>query len=236
MAGPDAGARRAELELSLREVQARLAAAGRAVGRDPGEVTLIAVTKRFPVDDARMLFDLGVHDLGESRDQEARAKAAALPEPRWHFVGQLQTNKAKSVVRYASAVHSVDRPELAQALDSAAGRIGRDPLDVFVQISLDDDPTRGGVSTANAPLLADTVAASENLRLVGVMTVAPMGLDPGQAFARLRDLSASLRAAHPQATSISAGMSTDLEAAIANGATHVRVGTALLGPRATDVG
>ncbi|MCW2525559.1 MAG: hypothetical protein JWM76_419 [Pseudonocardiales bacterium] len=235
MAEPDAEARRAELQLSLGEVQARLATACRAVGREPGEVTLIAVTKRFPVEDARTLFDLGVHDLGESRDQEAKGKALSLPEARWHFVGQLQTNKAKSVVRYAGAVHSVDRTELAQALDVAAGRIERDPLDVFLQISLDGDPARGGVASGDAPRLADAVAAGANLRLVGVMAVAPMDLDPGAAFARLREVSAGLRAGHPQASAISAGMSTDLEAAIANGATHVRVGTALLGPRAPDV-
>jgi pyridoxal phosphate enzyme (YggS family) len=235
MAEPDAGARRAELELSLREVRARLAAACQAAGRDPGEVTLIAVTKRFPVEDAEVLVELGVHDLGESRDQEARAKAAALPGARWHFVGQLQTNKAKSVVRYADVVHSVDRPELAQALHVAADRIDRTPLDVFVQISLDDDPTRGGVSIGDAPQLADVIAASGHLHLVGVMAVAPMGLDPGPAFERLRGVSDRLRAAYPLASAISAGMSTDLEAAIATGATHVRVGTALLGPRAPDV-
>lgn len=209
-------------------------------GRDPQSVTLIAVTKTRPVTDVAALARLGVLDLGESKDQEASAKVTqavdlGLPPLRWHLVGRLQTNKAKSVARYAHAVHSVDRPKLARALADAAGAAER-PIDVFVQISLDDDPDRGGVSVAKLPALADEVASRPELRLRGVMAVPPIGADPGDAFARLRALSSQVQHDHPGADAISAGMSDDFEAAIAHGATHVRVGSALLGRRDPRVG
>lgn len=204
-------------------------------------MTVIAVTKYFPASDAALLADLGVCDLGENRDQEAAAKAAQVAEltdlpVRWHFVGQLQKNKARSVARYASAVHSVDRPELVSALDRAVGRLDRSPLDVLIQLSLDDDPNRGGVAAADFAALCDQAAGAAHLNLVGVMAVAPMDADPDRAFERVAEFAATLRADHPAATSVSAGMSGDLEAAVRHGATHLRIGTALLGRRSNTFG
>jgi pyridoxal phosphate enzyme (YggS family) len=194
------------------------------------------VTKTFPADDVRRLTGLGVRDIGENRDQEAAEKAAALTDVdvRWHFVGQLQANKCRSVVRYAHAVHSVDRQRVVRALSSAAVEAER-TVEVFVQVSLDDDPRRGGALAAEVPALTDRVADAPGLRLVGLMAVAPLGADATAAFRRLADVAAFVRDTHPEAVAISAGMSGDLEAAVATGATHVRVGTALLGGRAPVV-
>jgi pyridoxal phosphate enzyme (YggS family) len=236
--GSDVERRRAELVSTVGAVRARIARACDAAGRDPRTVTLIAVTKTYPARDVATLVQLGVPDIGENRDQEARAKVAEVeallgdvPAPIWHFVGQLQSRKARSVATYASAVHSVDRAELVARLASGADAAGRAPLDVFVQVSLDDDPGRGGVPPAGMPDLAAAVAARPELRLRGVMAVPPLGSDPEREFARLAELAADVRAAHPDASAISAGMSDDLEIAIRHGSTHVRVGTALLGRR-----
>lgn len=222
--------RRADLAASLAALESRLADACAAAGRARGDVLLIAITKTHPASDVETLHELGVHDFGENRDQEAKAKAAAVPDVRWHFVGGLQSNKARSVAGYASVVHSVDRPGLVDALSAGAQRAQRE-LDVLLQISLDGDPARGGVLQADLPALADKAATAAGLHLVGVMAVAPRDADPAEAFARLARLSAQLREAHPGATAISAGMTGDLEQAIAAGATHVRVGSALLGNR-----
>ena len=228
-------ARAEQLAANLAALTDRIAAAARAAGRSPDELTLIAITKTFPADDVRRLAALGVTDFGENRDQEASRKAADTTDLdiRWHFVGRLQRNKAKSVAGYAHCVHSVDRPELAEALDRAATR----PLDVLIQVNLEPDAShRGGAQPADVPGLADTVAACDNLRLAGVMAVAPLGADPEPAFAALADIAAGVRNAHTAARIVSAGMSADLEAAVKYGATHLRVGTALLGGRAPIVG
>lgn len=219
-----------ELARNLAAVEDRLAAACAAAGRDRSEVELVAVTKFHPVEDVAALRDLGVRAFGESRDQEARDKAAALPDVRWHFVGRLQTNKAASVASYASVVESVDRLPLVEALAKGAGRAGR-TVDVLVQVSLDGDPDRGGALPGDLPALADAVATADGLRLRGLMAVAPLGADPDAAFAALARLSSALRADHPGATEVSAGMTADLEQAVRHGSTAVRVGTALLGQR-----
>jgi PLP dependent protein len=228
-AAPDA--RTAVLAANLAALRRRIATACASAGRDPAELTLIAVTKTFPAEDVLRLLALGVPDIGENRDQEARAKAAAVPQARWHFVGRLQRNKCRSLARYASVVHSVDRLELVPALDDGVRRAGRDRLDVLVQVGFDRVPGRGGARPADVPALADAVAGTVALRLRGVMTIAPLGEDPVPAFADLAAIAARLRADHPHATVISAGMSGDLEQAIQHGATHLRVGTALLGGR-----
>jgi len=238
----DEATRRAYLSGRLAEVRGRIAAACVDAGRDPGEVTLVAVTKTYPASDVRLLADLGVHDIGENKDQEAAAKVAELADTdvlvRWHFVGQLQRNKAKSVAGYADLVHSVDSVPLAAALDRAAGRLRDAPLDVLVQLSLDGDPARGGaVKGAEVPerdldRVISEIVHARSLRLAGVMAVAPLGADPAEAFTRLNEFAHALRHDHSGATIISAGMSADLEAAIAAGATHVRIGSALLGKRA----
>jgi pyridoxal phosphate enzyme (YggS family) len=198
-----------------------------------GEVTLVAVTKTYPAQDVARLASLGVLDVGENRDQEAAPKAAATPgDLRWHFIGQLQRNKARSVASYASVVHSVDSLRLVDALVDAAVKAERDtPLGALVQVSLDDDEHRGGVVTGFIEQMAESIAASPVLALKGVMAVAPLGWEPDAAFERLAAVSARLRIAFPAADWISAGMSDDLESAISHGSTHVRVGSALLGNR-----
>jgi pyridoxal phosphate enzyme (YggS family) len=243
---PTESDREAALVAAVGSVRARIAAACEAAGREPQDVTLVAITKTYPATDVVTLARLGVLDVGENKDQEARAKvsavaeltpAAQLREPlRWHMVGQLQSKKARSVVAWASSVHSVDRPKLVHALAEAAQDRRDVALDVFVQISLDDEPGRGGVPPAELLPLADAVAERADLRLRGVMAVAPLGGDPDSAFATLAAASARLRERYPDADAISAGMSGDLEAAIRHGSTHVRVGTALLGRRAPAVG
>jgi pyridoxal phosphate enzyme (YggS family) len=242
-------ARRAELAANLAAIQARVAAACAVAGRDVDEITLIAVTKTRPAEDVVALASLGQADFGENRDQEAAPKAAAVApvlgdrgQPAtWHFIGQLQSNKAHSVARYASFVHSVDRPRLVRHLGAAAvstpGRnlAGGSSIVCLVQVSLDDDPDRGGVPASQLRSLAEQIEAEPGLVLGGLMAVAPRDADPLTAFAPLRELSAVLQSVRPSATMISAGMSGDLEAAIVNGATHLRIGTALLGNRITAV-
>jgi PLP dependent protein len=227
--------RRQQLAANLEVVQQRVGRACAAAGRDPARVTTVVVTKTFPVSDLRILVDLGVRELGESRDQEAAAKAAELavtspPPLTWHFVGQLQTNKASSVARYASVVHSVDRGRLVTALSRGAVRAERQ-VQCLLQVSLDRDVSRGGVTPEGLPALADAVVAAEGLELRGVMSVAPTAADPAEAFERLAELAAELQEQHPRADWISAGMSGDLEQAVAAGATHLRVGGAVLGSR-----
>ena len=229
----DGDGRRAELAASLAALRERIAAACKAAGRPAGDVSLIAITKTFPASDVRLLHGLGVLDVGENRDQEAAPKAAAcagLPGLRWHFVGQLQTNKCASVVSYAQVVQSVDRLRLVHALGRHARNTGR-VITCLVQVSLDGDPARGGAVPADVPGIAAAIAADEGLALGGVMAVAPLGVPAAEAFAALPGLSAAVRAVRPEAGMISAGMSGDLEEAIAAGATHLRIGTALLGGR-----
>jgi pyridoxal phosphate enzyme (YggS family) len=234
------GQRTAELAANLARVQERIAAACAAAGRRREDVTLIVVTKTYPAQDVRALAGLGVRQVAENRDQEAGPKAAALADLplRWHFVGQLQTNKARSVVRYADHVHSVDRPRLVGALSAAASAAGRQ-LGCLVQVALDaesgDRGERGGVAPDAVAPLADAIAAADGLRLDGVMTVAPLAGpyagQPRAAFDRLMEISSRLRETHPAANMVSAGMSQDLDEAVAAGATHLRVGTAVLGVR-----
>jgi pyridoxal phosphate enzyme (YggS family) len=237
--------RAAQIAANLAAVNARISAACAAAGRDAAEVTLVAVTKFRPASDVLQLLRLGQRVLGENRDQEASAKAAevaaqladtpSVPKPEWHFIGQLQTNKVKSVVSYADVVESVDRLSLVAALDRAASRAERG-IRAFVQVNLDADAARDGSGRGGAHPdevfeIADAVAGSDALSLAGLMAVAPLGAPPEPAFERLAGLAAQLRGIHADAMSLSAGMSGDLEAAIAVGATHVRVGTALLGGR-----
>lgn len=227
--------RRTELAAALDRLRQRIGRACAEHGRDPGEVTTVVVTKTYPATDLELLYDLGVVDVGEARDGEGSEKRSELPhlDLRWHCIGQVQTKKATSVARWADVVHSVDREKLVRALARGAEAAGRS-LDVLVQVDLDPDghaSRRGGASVDQVPALVDLVARSEGLRLRGVMAVAPLGADPGQAFTRLREVAERVRTDHPAAHWISAGMSADLEAAIALGATHLRVGSAVLGSR-----
>jgi PLP dependent protein len=228
--------RREELAARLSAVRDRISAACRAADRKPEDVTLIAVTKTFPASDVRLLNGLGVRDFGENRDAEAAPKAAQCADLDlvWHFVGQLQTNKAASVARYATFVHSVDRLRLVRALGAAAVRAER-VIQCLIEVSLDGDPARGGAPASEVMGLAEALMAEGGLVLAGVMAIAPLGMPAADAFAGLLDSAAVVRAIRPDATVISAGMSGDLEAAIAAGATHVRIGTALLGDRGVRV-
>lgn len=231
--------RRDEIAAGLDRVRGRISAACADAGRDPGEVTLVVITKYFPASDVRLLVDLGVTDVGENRHQEAEAKhrecADLAPGLRWHFVGGLQSNKAAAVAAYADVVHSVDRAKLVGRLDTGArDRRGPEPaVDVLLQVSLDppDVPGRAGADPGDLPALAALVEVADCLRLRGLMAVAPLGEDPVAAFDRLSDVRRDFLADHPSADWLSAGMSGDLEAAIRAGATHVRVGTAVLGSR-----
>lgn len=232
--------RKSELAENLARVEERIGAACAAAGRKREEVTLIVVTKTYPASDVRLLADLGVRHVAENRDQDAAPKAGACADLplTWHFVGQLQTNKVRSVAGYAHLVQSVDRPKLITALSTAAEGAGRE-LGCLVQIALDAESgergARGGAAPEQLAELADLVAAAPGLRIDGLMTVAPLaGRYAGReqaAFERLVELSSRLRADHPAATMVSAGMSADLEQAVSAGATHVRVGTAVLGAR-----
>jgi PLP dependent protein len=235
------GPRQEELAANLATVERRIQDACAAAGRSRDEVTLVVVTKFFPASDVRLLADAGIRHVAESRHQEGSEKREACADLDlvWHFVGGLQSNKAAAVGGWADVVQSVDRDKLLAPLGRAAHeRSGRSqaPLDVLVQVSLDpateDGPGgRSGVRPGRAVVLARRVAATEGLRLRGVMAVAPQGGDPAAAFARLADVAADVRSAVPGATWVSAGMSQDLEEGIAAGATHVRVGTAVLGNR-----
>ncbi len=235
--------RRTQLAASLDEVRGRIARACAVAGREPATVTLIAVTKTYPASDVTLLAGLGVTDVGENRDQDAAPKAAAVADAgvdlRWHYVGQLQRNKCRSVVGYADVVQSVDSVRLARALGDAAERHRDRPLDVLVQISIDGDPARGGAVDGSAEpdravdRVAAAVADQASLRLAGVMAIAPLGWQAEAAFERLAEIAGRLRVDHPTATAVSAGMSGDLEAAVRYGATHVRIGSALLGMRNT---
>ncbi|WP_199438976.1 YggS family pyridoxal phosphate-dependent enzyme [Umezawaea beigongshangensis] len=231
-----------ELAAALAGLRERIAAACAAAGRSPDEVSLLAVTKTFPASDVALLSDLGLTEFAENRDQEAGPKAAEFARLRpdaaatWHMVGHLQRNKARSVVRWADSVDSVDSPRLAAALAKAvaaarAGGARVDPLPVLLQASVDGDPARGGCPLPALSELADFVAGSGELVLRGVMAVAPREMPPASAFAALLTAVTRVRDDHPTAVELSAGMSGDLEDAIAHGSTCVRVGTALLGGR-----
>ncbi|MFJ2258393.1 YggS family pyridoxal phosphate-dependent enzyme [Streptomyces sp. NPDC087844] len=237
--------RRTELAGNLADVEERIAAACAAAGRKREEVTLIVVTKTYPAEDVRILSELGVRHVAENRDQDAAPKAAACSDLplSWHFVGQLQTNKVRSVVGYADVVQSVDRARLVTALSKEAVRTERE-VGCLIQVALDAEQSatgkgglgeRGGVGVEGVGELGELVARAPGLRLDGLMTVAPLtGPYAGReqaAFERLMDLSTDLRRVHPAANMVSAGMSADLEHAVTAGATHVRVGTAVLGVR-----
>ncbi|ANZ19239.1 alanine racemase [Streptomyces noursei ATCC 11455] len=236
--------RRTQLADNMARVEDRISTACAKAGRSRDEVTLIVVTKTYPASDVRLLAELGVRQVAENRDQEAAPKAAECADLplTWHFVGQLQTNKVRSVAGYAGVVQSVDRPRLVTALSKEAVRAGRE-LGCLIQVAFDVESgqngrmtgDRGGVAPEGVAELAEVIAGSQGLRLDGVMTVAPLaGPYAGRqraAFERLVEISSDLRATHPAATMVSAGMSADLEDAVAAGATHVRIGTAVLGVR-----
>ncbi len=227
--------RRREIAAGLETARERISAAELAAGRTAGSVELVVVTKTFPADDVAVLVDLGIRHVGENRDQEAEPKALALQGSGlvWHFIGQLQTNKVRSVAGYADVVESVDRLKLAGALSRAAAELRSPdrPLLCLVQVCLDDQPGRGGAPPDQVAELAAAISAAPALSLGGVMAVAPFGADPDVAFGRLAEVANQVLRDHPEAQIVSAGMSGDLEAAVHHGATQVRLGSAVLGYR-----
>ena len=240
-----ASAREHELADALAAVRARLAHAVQAAGRNPDEIGLLPITKFFPAGDVIILRRLGCLEFGESREQEASNKSAEVGAVlgneliRWHMVGQIQRNKARSIADWAYAVHSVDSAKVIAALDRAAGEAlseGRraEPLRVYLQLSLDGDESRGGVDIGrpdSVDELCAAVAAADGLAFVGLMAIPPLDADPEQAFARLDEEKERVQKAYEQPLGLSAGMSSDLEIAVKHGSTCVRVGTALLGQR-----
>ncbi|MEJ7833507.1 MAG: YggS family pyridoxal phosphate-dependent enzyme [Nocardioides sp.] len=224
--------RQGEIATNLDTVRGRIATACAEAGRDADGVRLVVVTKFFPASDVRILADLGVTDVAENRHQEAEAKADECADLglTWHFVGGLQSNKATAIARYARVVHSLDRPKLVGPLARGAGARG---LDVLLQVSLDPPGAdhRSGAAPDDLAALAAAVVAADELSLVGLMAVAPPDEDPTSAFVRLAEIRRDFTAAHRDATWLSAGMSGDLEAAVRIGATHVRIGSAVLGSR-----
>jgi pyridoxal phosphate enzyme (YggS family) len=228
-----------QLASRYQQVLARIASACLASGRNESDVELVAITKNHPAEVVAELVDLGHLHFGENRDQEASPKSLRLAEirpdskPTWHFVGQLQSNKVKSVLRYARVIHSIDRAslvsELAKQLPKFEGSYSG-----FIELNLTADPGRGGVLPENLPALAESVLNLENFELLGVMAVAGLGEDPKAEFEKVLSASSKLQELAPSANQLSIGMSEDFEVAIAMGATHIRVGSAITGPRPTN--
>ena len=226
--------RLSDIQSNLEIIQSRINKACSAAGRDISEITLIAVTKTYPASDVDLLKQLGIENVGENRDQEASSKKSEVKNHfKWHFIGQLQSNKAKSVVNYADLIHSVDRWSLAKEIQKSAQGINK-VQPVLIQVDLDQsgpDPTRGGIWPAELKELAASINQASHLELKGLMSVAPLGEKPELAFARLKEIRVAFLKDNPGAQILSAGMSEDLEAAILHGATHLRIGSALLGER-----
>lgn len=218
----------------LSSVREKIAASLTANGRGADDATLIVVTKFHPADLVRALVECGVHDVGENKHQEAAAKHDECEglEVNWHFIGQLQSNKAAAVRRYAHAVHSVDRSSLVTALERAGDNTPETgTLECFLQINLTDDSARGGASWADIPALSEMLLQARTLTFAGVMAVAPLDVDPREAFEKVARASELVRSIAPEARAISAGMSHDFEAAIEAGATHLRIGSQITGKR-----
>lgn len=221
------------LEARLASVRSAITDAARAAGRSADELTLVVVTKYHPASLVRELAALGVTDVGENRHQEAQAKAAELADLdlTWHFVGQLQSKKARQARRYADVVQSLDRDSVVDAFAPTDAEPDPRVIDGFVQVNLTDDPGRGGVQPEDVEAMAERVLATRTVRLRGVMAVAPLDEEPRRAFARLRAISERVVSLAPDATDVAAGMSGDFAEAIAEGATHLRIGTAITGNR-----
>ena len=222
--------RRDEIAQSLNDVRARVEQATAKAGRSPESVTLIAVTKTYPASDVEILFDLGVRDFGENRSAEG-AEKSALVTGHWHFQGQIQSNKIAAISRWANTVHSLDQLSHVAKFDRAVGEESGKRCEIFIQLSLDGDPTRAGISGAELLTLGEAVMQAANLDLMGLMVVPPVEADPEAAFAEVAEQAERFRIEFPSATSLSAGMSGDYEIAIAYGATHIRIGSQILGPR-----
>jgi pyridoxal phosphate enzyme (YggS family) len=215
-----------EIAGNLETVQSQIEAAAKIAHRMSNEITLIAVTKTFPVSDVHILASLNIHHYGENRDGDAAPKASAVPGT-WHFQGQIQSNKLKSIASWANVVHSLDELRHIQTLDKVTThRIG-----VFLQVSLDGAQGRGGAKPSDLSELADAVMGAVHLDLLGLMAVAPLDVSSDEAFEKLAIIHTDFKASYPAAKYLSAGMSNDFESAIIHGATHIRIGSSILGSR-----
>ena len=224
--------RKAELSHSLADVQARVLKATTQASRKSEEITLIAVTKTYPVSDVVILKELGVTDFGENRSAEGLEKSALVPA-QWHYQGQIQSNKIAAISSWAQTVHSLDDLSHVPKFERAIGEISGKRLDIFIQLSLDGDSSRAGVRGVELMALGQALVSSQHLNLIGLMVVPPVEAEPEKAFAEVAEIAQRFRRDFPMAQSLSAGMSADYEIAIAHGATHIRVGSQILGPRAT---
>ena len=224
--------RKAELSHSLADVQARVLKATTQASRKSEEITLIAVTKTYPVSDVVILKELGVTDFGENRSAEGLEKSALVPA-QWHYQGQIQSNKIAAISSWAQTVHSLDDLSHVPKFERAVGEISGKRLDIFIQLSLDGDSSRAGVRGDELMALGQALVSSQHLNLIGLMVVPPVEAEPEKAFAEVAEIAQRFRRDFPMAQSLSAGMSADYEIAIAHGATHIRVGSQILGPRAT---
>jgi len=222
--------RKDQILSNLESVKEKISAAAQAAGRSPSEITLIAVTKTFPVSDLEILHELGVRNFGENRDQEAAPKVGVLPADfTWHFQGGIQSNKLKSISNWASVIHSVDKFKYAQMISQFS--VGK-TKEIFIQVSLDTLPqSREGVDPADLMQLAEQIMSLPNLEVKGLMAVAPLDQPTEQAFVRLQQIQQKFIQLYPAASSLSSGMSGDYELAISLGATHVRIGSSILGNR-----
>jgi pyridoxal phosphate enzyme (YggS family) len=218
--------RRSEITSNLQVVRDEISKAVASTGRSLDEITLIAVTKTFPASDVEILRDLGVTHFGENRDADAAPKADAVAGT-WHFQGQIQSNKLKSITTWANVIHSLDEIRHFEVIEKSAPH----PLDIFCQVSLDGSEGRGGVSEQKLYELAQAIEKSATHRLQGLMAVAPLGVDPADAFSKLSAIHKAFMADFPKANKLSAGMSGDYKEAIAYGATHIRIGSSILGSR-----
>jgi pyridoxal phosphate enzyme (YggS family) len=222
--------RKSEIAANLLEVNRRIATAATKAGRNPADIKLIVVTKTFPITDLQNLYDLGVREFGENRDQEASEKVGLLPaDINWHFQGQIQSNKLKSITGWATYIHSIDQLKYAKMISEFAGNQRKS---IFIQVSLDEIPeSRGGVDPAKLVELASGITKFTNLNLMGLMAVAPLDEGTDSAFSRLTTFHHEFMKGFPQAKYLSAGMSGDYESAILHGATHIRIGSSILGNR-----
>lgn len=228
--------RKSQILENLKLVRERIKSAAISANRNPDDINLIAVTKNFPIPDLLTLYEAGVRDFGENRDQEARQKVAQLPSDiNWHFQGQIQSNKLKSITQWATYIHSVDQFRYAKMISDFTEGANRS---IFIQISLDNPPnadqesqTRGGVNPDTLLQLADEISQLPKVELLGVMAVAPLNGSVTEAFSRIAQFSSTLIKTHPQAKALSIGMSGDFEEGIKHGATHLRIGTSILGNR-----
>jgi pyridoxal phosphate enzyme (YggS family) len=222
--------RTSEITANLNDVKAKIASAALKAGRDADEITLIVVTKTFPVSDLEILYSLGVREFGENRDQEAAEKVAKLPSDiNWNFQGGIQSNKLKSITTWAGCIHSVDKLKYAQIISEQ--NTGK-PKEIFIQVSLDQPPeSRGGVDPKKLIDLASEITKLPGISLKGLMAVAPLDLPEEQAFLKLKEIQANFVAVFKDAKYLSAGMSGDYEMAISYGATHLRIGSSILGNR-----